>query len=188
MLKNLVVCVLGALSLSLAGPGIAADSVANQKAEIRESRDEILGRLYQINPSARAAIDVAAGYAVFSNVGIKIFIAGGGTGKGIAVDNKTGKEIFMKMVEVQAGLGMGVKKFELVFVFETREALRKFIESGWEAGAQASLAATDGHSGIAYQGAIPVSPGIWLYQLTSKGLAAEITVKGTKYYRDDDLN
>lgn len=188
MLRKFIVFVLTALSLSLAGQGIAADSLATERAEVRASRDEILGRLYEINPSARAAMEAASGYAVFSNVGIKIFVAGGGTGKGIAVDNKTGKEIFMKMVEVQAGLGMGVKRFELVFVFETKEALRKFVDSGWEAGAQASLAATDGQSGVAYQGAIPVSPGIWLYQLTSKGLAAEITVKGTKYYRDDDLN
>lgn len=38
------------------------------------------------------------------------------------------------------------------------------------------------------QGAMPVSPGVWLYQLTDDGLALELTVKGTKYYRDDDLN
>jgi hypothetical protein len=33
-----------------------------------------------------------------------------------------------------------------------------------------------------------VSPGIWLYQLTDDGLALELTGKGTKYYKDDDLN
>jgi len=27
-----------------------------------------------------------------------------------------------------------------------------------------------------------------MYQLTDKGLALEITAKGTKYYKDDDLN
>jgi hypothetical protein len=27
-----------------------------------------------------------------------------------------------------------------------------------------------------------------MYQMTDKGLAAEITIKGTKYYKDDDLN
>lgn len=188
MLRKILMLVIGSLTLSFTLPTLAAESVAEQRAAIRESRDEILQRLYAANPSARAAMNVAAGYAVFSNVGIKIFVAGGGTGKGVAVDNKTGKEVFMKMIEVQAGLGFGVKKFELVFVFETKEALRKFIDSGWEAGAQASAAVTDGQSGIAYQGAIPMSPGIWLYQLTSKGLALEATIKGTKYYRDDELN
>jgi len=27
-----------------------------------------------------------------------------------------------------------------------------------------------------------------MYQMTDKGLAAEITAKSTKYYKDDDLN
>ena len=33
-----------------------------------------------------------------------------------------------------------------------------------------------------------VAPGVWLYQLTDKGLALELTAKGTKYYKDSDLN
>jgi hypothetical protein len=37
-------------------------------------------------------------------------------------------------------------------------------------------------------GAVSVSDGVWMYQLTDKGVAAEITAKGTKYYKDDDLN
>jgi lipid-binding SYLF domain-containing protein len=133
-------------------------------------------------------VQSGAGYAVFSNFGMKIFVAGGGSGSGLAVNNKTRKETFMKMVEVQAGLGLGVKKFRLVFVFDSEKTLNDFINSGWVAGAQATAAATTGDKGAAYQGAVSVSPGIWLYQLTDKGLAAEVTVKGTKYYKDDDLN
>lgn len=94
----------------------------------------------------------------------------------------------MKMVEVQAGLGIGVKKFGLVFVFENPQALRQFIDSGWEAGAQTSVAASDGKQGISMQGAISVSPGVWLFQVTDKGLAVEATIKGTKYYKNPDLN
>jgi hypothetical protein len=37
-------------------------------------------------------------------------------------------------------------------------------------------------------GAVSVAPGVWMYQLTDTGLAAEITGKGTKYYKDSDLN
>jgi lipid-binding SYLF domain-containing protein len=51
---------------------------------------------------------------------VKILLAGGGTGKGIAVNNKTKAETFMKMAEVQAGLGLGVKSYNLVWVFQTR--------------------------------------------------------------------
>jgi hypothetical protein len=73
-------------------------------------------------------------------------------------------------------------------VFETGAALNSFINSGWEFGGQATAAAKAGDQGGAYQGAISVSPGVWLYQLTDKGLALELTAKGTKYYKDDELN
>jgi hypothetical protein len=36
--------------------------------------------------------------------------------------------------------------------------------------------------------AASVSDGVWMYQLTEKGLAVEITATSTKYYKDDDLN
>lgn len=165
-----------------------ASDKAKQQQEIRKNTQNILAQLYKTEPSSKALVKSAAGYAVFSNFGMKIFFAGGGSGKGLAYNQSTKKETFMKMVEVQAGLGLGVKKFRVIFVFENQKALTDFINSGWEAGAQATAAATEGGKGAAYQGAISVSPGVWLYQLTDAGLAAEATIKGTKYYKDDNLN
>ena len=45
-----------------------------------------------------------------------------------------------------------------------------------------------GDKGASYQGAVAVSPGVWLYQVTGDSLAVELTAKGTKYYKDGDLN
>ena len=177
-----------ALFTLFALPVQAAEDKETQRAEIRKTSQSVLNQLYKVRPSAKGAIKAAAGYAVFSNFGMKIFVAGGGTGSGIAVDNASGRETFMKMVEVQAGLGFGVKKFRMVFVFETSAALNSFVNSGWEFGGQATAAATDGKKGGAYQGAVMVSPGVWVYQLTDKGLALELTGKGTKYYKNDELN
>jgi lipid-binding SYLF domain-containing protein len=158
------------------------------RADIQKSTEETLQRLYQAQPGAKTAIDNAAGYAVFSNVGVKIFVAGSGKGTGMAVDKKTGKATYMKMLEVQAGLGMGVKKFRLVWVFEKAGDFNKFVNTGWEIGGQASAAAKSAEKGKALAGAMSVSPGVWLYQLTDEGLAAELTVKGTKYSKNADLN
>jgi hypothetical protein len=41
----------------------------------------------------------------------------------------------VKMAEIQAELGFGVKKFQLVWVFETDKTLNDFIKPGWEFGA-----------------------------------------------------
>ena len=120
---------------------------------------------------------------------MKILLAGGGSGKGIVVDNKTKQETFMRMAEVQAGLGFGVKKFRLVWVFEKKSDLDRFVNSGWELGGQATASAqVSGQGANVFSGAMSVSPGVWLYQLTDDGLALELTAKGTKYYKDKDLN
>ena len=167
---------------------VLAKSKAEKQAEARQKADATLQRLYKAKPSAQAAVQKAAGYAVFNSGGAKILIAGGGRGKGIAVDKSTQKVTYMKMREIQAGLGMGVKKFSTIFIFETKEALERFINSGWEFGGQSTAAAKSGDGGGSLQGAASVSPGVWMYQLTDKGLALDLTGKGTKYFKDDDLN
>jgi len=160
-----------------------------ERKEIRQMSQDTLARLYKAEPSAKAAVHKAFGYAVFSNTGVKILFGGSGRGEGVAVNNKAKTETFMKMLEVQAGLGFGVKKFRVIFIFDNESAFNGFVNSGWEFGGQASAAAkTSPEKGGAMQGAASVSDGVWMYQLTDKGLALELTGKGTKYSKDDDLN
>ena len=187
-LKTLFSVVLASGLCLLVPNAVAETNKAAKQAEIRQNSERILAALYKAHPSARAAVQGATGYAVFSNVGMKLLVAGGGTGSGMVVERASGRESFMKIVEVQAGLGFGIKKFRVIFIFETEEALNQFINSGWEFGGQATAAATTGNAGAAYQGAMSVMPGVWMYQLTDKGLALELTGKGTKYYKNDDLN
>ena len=174
--------------LAFSSKAFSEESKSQQRAELRTASQTILNKLYRAHPSAKSAIKSAAGYATFSNFGLKIFLTGGGRGSGLAVNNATKEEVFMKMIEVQAGLGLGIKKFYVVFAFETAAALDNFINSGWEFGGQATAAASDGKRGGAFQGAVSVTPGVWMYQLTEKGVALEATGKGTKYYKNDDLN
>ena len=165
----------------------ADDKKAEEQQAVRKMAQDTLQRLYKAEPKAKGAVQGAAGYAVFSNTGVKILMLGSGKGEGIAV-NKSKQETFMKVVELQAGLGFGVKKFSVIFVFDNDTAFNSFVNSGWEFGGQTTAAATTGDKGGAMTGAASVSPGVWMYQLTDKGVALEITAKGTKYYKDDDLN
>jgi lipid-binding SYLF domain-containing protein len=179
------------MAATLAGgaPGVVFAATKDEsRAEVRKAANEALAAVYKVAPSARKAVESAAGYAAFSNFGMKILVAGSGTGKGVAVSNKSKATTYMKMAELQAGLGFGVKKFKLVWVFETEQALNNFANSGWELGAQATASAQAGGKGASYQGAVSVSPGVWLYQVSGDSLALELTAKGTKYYKDTDLN
>lgn len=166
-------------------PSVAMEEARN---DTRAMARDTLQELYAAQPAARQVVEGAAGYAVFSNFGLKILVAGSGTGHGIAVSPASRQEVFMKMVELQAGLGFGVKKYRQVWVFQNQAAFENFINSGFEFGGQATLAAQMSGQGGGVAGAASVSPGVWLYQITDDGLAAELTVKGTKYYRDRDLD
>ena len=186
--KMRIILGLAAMALLIAAVPAWGASKADKQKEVQKMSRETLAKLYRVQPSAKKAVEGAAGYATFSNFGMKIFVAGGGSGSGMAFDNRTKKATYMKMVEVQAGLGMGIKKFRVVFVFDTQKALNDFVNSGWEFGGQTTAAAKSGDQGISLTGAVSVAPGVWMYQLTDTGLAAEITGKGTKYYKDSDLN
>lgn len=163
-------------------------TVTQQRDAILKKNDEILKQLYKVQPKAKEAIEKSVGYATFSNFGMKILIAGGGTGSGVVFNKTSPKPIYMNMAEVQAGLGFGIKSFQNIFVFQTEAALNDFVNSGWTFGGQTTLSAKYENNGDAYQDAVTVAPGVLMYQLTDSGLAAEITGKGTKYYKNTDLN
>lgn len=180
--------VLLALVCALALSTAAASDKEKQQQQVRNMAQDTLQRLYKAEPRAKASIKRATGYAVFSDVGVKILFAGSDNGKGIAVNNRSKHETFMKMLGLQAGLGMGVEKFRVVFVFDNEKAFSNFVNSGWEFGDQVTAAAKAGDKGSAMSGAVSVADGVWMYQLTDSGLAVELSATGTKYYKDDNLN
>jgi lipid-binding SYLF domain-containing protein len=182
------------LSFALLGlsvePLVAAEEseILQERYRIREVGQESLSTLYEIQPSARYVIENAAGYGVFSTFGIKIFFAGGGTGKGFVHNNRTKRYTYMRMVQLQGGLGFGASKDRVIWVFETQKALTDFVNSGWDFGAKAQAAAMVQDTGGMFSGAVSVAPGVYIYRLTETGLAAELTVSGTKYFKDGELN
>lgn len=65
--------------------------------------------------------------------------------------------------------------------------MQGFVTHGWEVGGHADAAAKAGDKGGALAGEILLD-GVTVYQLTENGLALQATVKGTKYWRDSELN
>jgi lipid-binding SYLF domain-containing protein len=129
-----------------------------------------------------------AGYGVFNSIGGYIFFLSTGQGYGVVVDNSTGEKIYMKVMQVGAGLGLGVKDFRLVFIFRNQQVLNDFINKGWEFGEQADAAVKSGEKGGAVGGEVYLESDIIIYQLTEAGVALRATVAGTKYWKDEDLN
>jgi lipid-binding SYLF domain-containing protein len=176
------------VTLLLAGLSTAKDSPDQKREKIRKMAAQTLQDLYKLQPTAQAVIQKSAGYAVFNNMGTNLLLVSTARGAGMAVNSKTKQETFMKMISGGAGLGMGVKDYRVIFIFENNRALAKFLDSGWSGSAQTDAAAKAGKSGAAYSGAVEAAPGVWVYQITKNGLALQLTLQGTKYYKNDDLN
>lgn len=167
-------------------------SVDEQREQVLEMREETLARLYKEKPGAEELVEAAIGYAVFSNTGINVLLVSTANGKGIAHDNESDEDTYMNMFSAGGGLGLGVKKFSAVFIFHDRDAFDQFVDKGWNFTGQADAAATsDSESGEqagSMESAIGLNEGVTVYQMTKKGLALQVTLQGTKYWQDDDLN
>ena len=166
----------------------AGDSPDEKRQKIRKMAAETMQDLYKLQPASKTAVQKSAGYAVFDNMGTNLLLLSTARGKGLAVSTSSKQETFMKMASAGVGLGVGVKDYRVIFVFENHQALATFLKSGWSGSAQTDAAAKAGDKGGAFSGAEEMGQGIWVYQITKNGLALQITLQGTKYYKDDDLN
>ncbi|MGE4419366.1 MAG: hypothetical protein AB7D38_05980 [Sulfurimonas sp.] len=159
-----------------------------ERIERLKTSNETLQLLYKYAPEAKKIVQRSYGYATFSNVGVNLVVFSAEGGKGVAHNNKTGRNTYMNMASGGVGLGLGVKDFRAVFLFENQKVYNTFVNSGWEANAQADAAAKYEQSGGSLNAAITVAPGIRLYKMTQNGLALQATIQGTKYWKDEELN
>jgi len=187
MMKKIFILICAGLFLvSCATPKGATKQ--DQRSYALKMKDETMADLYRTKPETKGMVKKAAGYGVFSNVGGYLIFLSTGGGYGVVVDNTAGRKTYMKMAQVGAGLGLGVKDFRIVFIFKNKKVLDDFVEKGWEFGAQADAAAKSGEKGGAVGGEVYIENDIMIYQLTETGVALQATVGGTKYWKDKELN
>lgn len=98
-----------------------------ERAELRTKTYKALLDLYKRKPQSRKAIQNAFGYAVFVDTSYSVGLLGGGHGRGRAINQHSGREVFMKMGEMKVGLGLGVRQSNIIFVFGNEDAFNSFI-------------------------------------------------------------
>jgi len=215
------ILVLTALTIQSAAGGLfgpSGDDSEEKKTNVRKQRDEMLADLYSSNPALKDTLAKAVGYATFKNVNVNLLLLSTANGYGMAVDNKSGKETFMRMASLGGGIGAGVKDVRVVFIFTDAKVMQQFIDSGWQFGGQADADAkykstgvsanenvkanvgSEGGAGTSSSAAAGTTKddagaarassgtGMEIYQFTDKGLALQAVVSGTKYWKDSKLN
>ena len=202
-----LVPVLAVVAACTSPPGASVD---DRRTAVRKMADITLAQLYDANPHLRERVEGAAGYAVFTNLNIHLLAVSGGDGYGVAVDRRTGKEVFMRVAEIGTGPGIAMRDFRTVFVFTDDDALERFLASGWTFSVESAAAAKSTDRGGAAGGVAAVSSGgqehatvqteatkaataaagqgLEVYQLTQAGLALHAAALGTRYFHDSELN
>ena len=155
----------------------------SKRVKIDEVAKETLDKLFAENAKSKSLYDDAVGWAVFDNTKVAFGLSGGG-GNGVAVSKTTGKKAYMKMGTGGVGLGIGVNKYQVVFLFQDEQTLKNFIEKGWQADAGATASAGK----EAAEAKTNFTNGLAIYQLTEKGLMLNADIAGTKYWLNDKLN
>ena len=172
----------GALILAVASMAFAEgegdDKSANKRDKIDARSAKILEQVLSESAKAAELFENAIGYAVFDNTKAAFGVSGGG-GSGVAEDKKTGKRTYMKMGTAGVGLGIGVKTYQVIMMFENEKVFRNFIDKGWQADTQAGAAA--GNAGAAVK--TTFHNGMVVFVRTKKGLMASADVSGTKYWK-----
>jgi lipid-binding SYLF domain-containing protein len=170
-------------------PAVRAEDTAlsaEAKASERQARLQLaatgLDKLYQRQPDARAAVEKAAGYAVFEVNSVYALLFVGQKGKGVLFDKATGQPTFMLSARAGTGPGVGVQKTYQVFVFKAKGAMEQFLAGG-SLGGDLGASVSTGTDGMARS----FNPSIDIYQVPESGMAVQASWGGTVYSLDSQL-
>ena len=157
---------------------------AAKKENARKETSDALKQIYSDHPSAKAKVANSLAYLVCTGSDSYLFAAS--TGGGVCVLKSGGKTDYYRFASLGVGAGIGFKKVAFVYAYSDAEALRRFKEEGWDAGARAEASAK--HEDEGGQTAANTSydvDGVTIYQSALWGAAAQATVQGYKFWPTD---
>jgi len=167
---------------------LTEEEKATERKHILKTADDTLLELYKHAPKTKDVLEKAYGYAVFSNTGYNIILYVGGKGKGVAFKNSDKKPIFMTMLNVGTGPGVGYDEYRQVLIFSSEMLFKQFTTVGMNTSASANVTIKMGDVEVDESGAMTLVPGESLYQINDKGIDIQADWGGMKYFKDSDLN
>ncbi|MGB0938065.1 MAG: hypothetical protein ACPGTQ_11455 [Colwellia sp.] len=180
-MKNLAVMALA--TTALVGCATGNTPEAKKKNAILET-DEALIQIYEDHPAAAASVSGSLAHLVCT--GSDSYLMAASSGGGVCVLREGGVKSFYRFASLGVGVGIGFKKVAFTYIYNDAEALRRFKEEGWDAGAKADASAK--HEEEGGQAAANTSfdvDGVRIYQSAMWGAAAQATVQGYKFWPTD---
>ncbi|MEM7136271.1 MAG: lipid-binding SYLF domain-containing protein [Myxococcota bacterium] len=172
MIARLTSLCVGVLWLANTAPA-SADRLDDEQLAV--DVQDALTRFEEKDPSFRATLDKAAGYAVFPEVAKGGFIVGGASGRGEVYQG--GQLIgHGHLSQGTIGFQIGGQKYAQVILFKTESALNRFKKNRFELSAEANANASD-QGGAAKA---KYADGVAILILPTSGLMAEASIGGEK--------
>jgi lipid-binding SYLF domain-containing protein len=165
------------------GPKVSESERAERRTEIMQMSKDTLANLKKEDATANDLLSRAYGTAVFDTTKGGLIVTGAG-GTGVAMHKNGAQPVYMHMGEGGVGLGAGIEKFKLVLLFENKETYDKFVEGAWSASASAQAAAGRNGAGQVAK----FNNGVAVYQVSDKGVIAQVDFTGVKFWPSDRLN
>lgn len=161
--------------LSLAACTTAPKTV-DTRSDLRRDADTALSLARSTNNSFDSIIRNAPGYAVFPSVGKGGAGIGGAYGRGIVYKN--GSQVgYTDLSQATIGLQLGGQKYTEILVFESANALDRFLEGNYEFSSQATAVALRSGEGTNAQ----FENGVAVFTMDEAGLMFEAAVGGQKF-------
>ena len=178
-----LMCLLVA-AVFLAGGLFAGQALGGTGKEIDASADAAMDRFYKQVKDAKEVVRQAKGMLVLPNVKKGALIVGGEYGQGVM--RIAGKTIeYYSMISGSVGFQIGGQAKDIIIVFNSSDALKKFRTSkGWEAGVDGNVALVTlgaGESAMTSMGKEPIVA----FVFDVKGLIADMSLRGAKFNKLD---
>jgi hypothetical protein len=160
---------------------------SEEVADIRTMRDDTLREAYEKWPDLEAKIKASPGYVVFRTGVIKILLIGTVNSYGVIVDNRTGKETYLKNFAIALGpmIELGIQR--AVMVIEDTAEMDDLSKGGWNFGADAAIGLRlFGVGGGA--SATAIDPGVDVYRKLDTGVALGGTLFWARIKQKDEWN
>ena len=154
---------------------------------VDQVRIAAIAELEAKRPELKAKLESAPGYAVFNGRILSLLHIGTRRSYGVVYDNKTGDSTYLSFFEFDLAAAIGFQVYRNVIVFDSPDAMRNFIDSGWEGSTGLGLTLKPAGHGFALHG-MGTTQGDGSYTLTDKGLWAGLTFGIGRFYTDDELN
>jgi lipid-binding SYLF domain-containing protein len=168
------------VGLAFAFSALATVAHGATKTELDASVKAAMDRFQKEVKGSTEYLKITKGALAVPNIIKAGFVVGGQYGEGaLQIDGKNVE--YYSFASGSVGWQIGAEKYDLIILFLTEEALKKFRESkGWEAGADAEVTLVK----VGAEGTVETlrsqSPVVG-FVLDQKGLMAGVSVKGAKF-------